>query len=166
MIRNVIAAWSDRDARLFERSTPLQFAGDRNRKLGYENDFDVVFLYGLETLDTEYKEALRNLGFRLHDASSLYAKFRSQYRVLERFGSFELNCFLRWLVLSEFFSGERIIHYDGDVVHNEHPRRLAEKIDGSTFVLQGCPALTAISNPNWFSVYRKQIDPFAADIFG
>ena len=166
MTRNVIVVWADKGSSVFERYTPLKFAGERNRRLGYANDFDVVFLYGIDTLDLEYKGNLKALGYRLHDASKPYAAVRARYPGLERFGRFERNCFLRWLVLAECFAGERLIHYDGDVVFNEDPRVLAERISGTTFVFQGCPAWTAISNLDWLAVYKEQLDRFVADVEG
>src|SRR5262249_32292468 len=57
-------------------------------------------------------------------------------------------------------------HYDGDVVFNEDPDVVANLLHGKTFVLQGCPALTSISDHGWFDQYREQLDRFTNDVRG
>ena len=37
-------------------------------------------------------------------------------------------------------------------------------LQGFTFVLQGCPAFTCISDLSWFDLYKRELDEFIKDI--
>ncbi len=165
-MRSVICAWCNRDSQQFEKHVPLQFVGDRNNTLGFSNDIDILFLDGFNKLDEPYKESLIELGYRLHDCSSIFADLDQKYYKLSGFGDYEKKCFLRWLVIFQYFSGESIVHYDGDIVFNENPLKLQDKIKNRTFVLQGCPALTCISDQTWFTQYIEQLNVLVNDIQG
>jgi hypothetical protein len=163
-MRNVICCWCNKDAEAFENHVPLYFCGKRNVKLGFENRIDVLFLSGYERLDETYKQNLQDVGYRVHDAGAIYNELAGRYSALHRFGDYEKKCFLRWPVIATVFPRESIIHYDGDVVLNEDPAVIARLLERKTFVLQGCPALTAISDQNWFTQYQEQLDLFVKDI--
>jgi len=165
-VRNVICAWSHADAVSFENHVPLYFIGKRNVLLGYDNNIDVLFLDGYDLLNDEYRDKLKTVGYRLHNVRSIFNALLKRYPTLTAFNGFETKCFLRWLVISTYFPGDSILHYDGDVVVNEDPSVISASLKGKTFVLQGCPALTCISNAVWFSQYEEQLNAFAADIRG
>ena len=165
-MRNVIVLWSKTSSDRFEKSIPLYFLCKRSSKLGFNSDIDVLFLEGYQLLDKEYIESLKDLGYKLYDVQRIYSILERRYSALDRFGDFEKKCFLRWLAIKEFYSGEEIIHYDGDIVFNEDPKILEQKFTGKTFVLQGCPALTAIYDTAWYTEYAKNLDLFTADIEG
>ncbi|QWV95082.1 hypothetical protein KP004_07860 [Geomonas oryzisoli] len=157
-MRNVICCWNDRNPSHFESHVPLLFSGRRNLALGFSNEIDLLFLNGLDLLGERYKEQLEEVGYRLHDVSDLYAGTADRYAALCAFGGYEMKCFLRWPVIASYFRGDRIIHYDGDIVFNEDPAVIGVLLQGSTFVLQGCPAVTCISDLDWFSRYQEQLD--------
>jgi hypothetical protein len=163
-MKAVIVVWYSPGKRSFEDIIPLRFVGERNRKLGFRNDLDILFLGGYGQLEEPYKEHLIDLGFVLHDVSELFGRLSTEYHSLRRFGSFEFSCFMRWLVIDAHFSGEEITHYDGDVVFNTDPIEFSKKVFGKTFVLQGCPAVAVIHDRDWFRVYREQLDLFAQDV--
>jgi hypothetical protein len=165
-MKNVIVAWCKTNERDFEEFVPLNFVGQRNLKLGFRNDFHIVFLEGFDRLSEWYKKMLQDSGYTLHDAVKLYDEIDAQYKQLDRLGDYGKKCFLRWLAVERLFSGEGIIHYDGDIVLNEDPAVIAKKVAGKTFVLQGCPAFTVISNQDWFEQYKNQLDLFANDVEG
>ncbi|MCK4650941.1 hypothetical protein KAT08_02075 [Candidatus Babeliales bacterium] len=163
-MKNVIVRWCYKNERAFEEFAPLKFVGERNQKLGFSNDMHIVLLDGFDRLSEHYKISLKNLGYTLHDASKSYKYFEEKYHQLHRFTDYEKKCFLRWLVIDQIFFGEKIIHYDGDIVFNEDPEIISKKVAGKTFVLQGCPAFTVISDVNWFEQYIKAFDEFANNI--
>jgi hypothetical protein len=165
-VRSVIVAWCKSDSSLFEKNVPLKFVGTRNKKLGFKTEIDVLFIDGYKLLDDNYKVALEGLGYRLHDTTKTYSELERKYEVLNQFGDYEKKCFLRWLVIRNVFSGERIIHFDGDIVFNECPQILSKNFIGKTFILQGCPALTVISNLDWFAQYEEELNLFVSNITG
>lgn len=165
-MKNVIIAWATGDEKSFENHVPLLFVGQRNQALGFSNNIHVLFMQGLEQLSQAYKSSLQVCGYVLHDVSQLYSQFAQAYSILRHFGDYETKCFLRWLVIEKFFAGDQIIHYDGDIVFNDDPKIIAQKVAGLTFVLQGCPAFTVISNRTWFEQYKHELDLFTNDING
>lgn len=163
-MRNVICVWNNGKGE-FEQNIPLEYIALRYEKLGYATEFDVVVLSGFDNFSSGYKESLSRSKFRLIDCGGLYKEAEFRNPNLARFGDYELKCFLRWIVLHEFYQSEPLIHYDGDVVCNENPDRIADLLTGRTFVLQGCPAFTCIGDPDsWYGAYRTALDEFTADI--
>lgn len=164
MAHKVIVAWCTSNAKNFEEQVPLHFVGKRNQQLGLGNGINVLFLQGYNALDKAYKSSLIELGYTLHDTAPLYDYFEKKYRVLDRFGDYEKKCFLRWLVMDQFFEGDPLVHFDGDIVFNESPDVIAQRVAQKTFILQGCPAFAALSNRTWFEQYRASLHTFTKNI--
>jgi hypothetical protein len=165
-MRNLICCWCNSDSENFENHVPLVLSGNRNTRLGFENRIDILFLSGFDRLTDAYKAALKNTGYRLHDVSGLYRELVTRYSPLDRFGDYEKKCFLRWPIIAKYFPNEPVVHYDGDIVFNEDPAVIARLFRHRTFVLQGCPALTAITDDRWFAQYNHELDLFVNDIEG
>src|SRR5438874_1747891 len=136
-MRNVICCWCDAGPDNFEKNVPLYFSGKRSLRLGFSNEIHLLFLSGYELLTDDYKGLLKDVGYTLHDLTTIYNKLQAEYSALRRFGNYEMKCFLRWLVISSYFPGEPIIHYDGDIVFNEDPATIGKLLNRKTFVLQG-----------------------------
>jgi hypothetical protein len=132
--------------------------------LGLNIGFDVLFLEGLHLLSSSYREKLSALGYRLHNGESLYRQLKKRYAVLERFGSYEQNCFLRWLAIRDFFGNTPFVHYDADIVFNTTPEEINAELSGLTFILHGCPAYARIEDPAWLESYTTELDRFVADM--
>jgi hypothetical protein len=163
-MRNVIVAWVPRDALHFEQAIPLRWLGTRNRRLGSPNDLHILFLDGFERLDARYVEALESLGYTLHDCHKNYLAHSRNFQALNQYGDTQKKCFLRWLIIRDVFSGEALVHYDGDVVFNETPEALGQRFQGFTFVLQGCPAVVSISGEGWLQADGRNLHQFAEDV--
>jgi hypothetical protein len=163
-VRNITAVYVKGNANSFEKHVPLKFVGQRNLSLGFSNDIDILFLEGFELLDDAYKSSLKELGYKLHDVREIYLEIFKEYSSLYRFSDFNQKCFLRWPVINKLYSGENIIHYDADIVFNEDPIKLGSLLDEKTFVLQGCPALTCISDSNWHLQYENNLKVYSSDI--
>ena len=163
-MRQVIAVWNRSGDAKFEKFAPLEFNGERNRRLGSKAEFDVLFLEGLEQLSEGYRDRLSSLGYRLHDVQRSYEELKEAYSPLARFGDYEQKCFLRWLAIRDFCGGEPFVHYDADIVFNATPEEIEADFAGLTFVLQGCPAYTRVSDPAWLTAYGVELDRFVADI--
>ncbi|MGC1782962.1 MAG: hypothetical protein WA708_10625 [Acidobacteriaceae bacterium] len=163
-MKSLIVVWNKSNAKSFEDQIPLLFNGMRNLRLGSKNAFDVLFLEGLNLLSRGYKERLSGLGYKLHDLATCYRKFESKYSKLAQFGDYERKCFLRWLVIKDFCGNSPFVHYDADVVFNATPEELDSAFAGLTFVLQGCPAYTRVSDPTWLEIYETELDSFNRNI--
>jgi hypothetical protein len=163
-MRSVIVAWCPSTTQKFEQAVPLDFVGKRNQRLNFSSNVDVLFLEGFERLDDRYKASLKDSGYTLHNAQAIYAELEPSFQALHQFGEYEKKCFLRWLVIAQYFAHEGIIHYDGDVVFNDSPAQLAKNLEGKTFILQGCPALAVISKTDWFDQYRQHLTQFTHDM--
>ncbi|MDQ3244214.1 MAG: hypothetical protein M3Q09_10835 [Gemmatimonadota bacterium] len=165
-MHHVIVAWAKSNTESFEAQVPLEFLARHYRERGYSGPFKVVVLHGRDKLDRRYADSLADLGFDLEDANGLFSEEHSRFARLDRFGEYELSCFLRWPVLRRLFGADPLIHYDGDVVMNVAPDEVAARFAGTTFVLQGCPALTVVSTNAWYEEYESELHRFAADIDG
>lgn len=165
-MHHVIVAWANSNAAEFEAQVPLEFIARRYRRLGYEARFQIVVLHGYERLETDYRSRLAELGFELHDAGAMFNEMHRQYAGLDRFGSYELSCFLRWPVLHRIFGDDAFVHYDGDVVLNVPAEEVARRFAGTSFVLQGCPAFTVVSDSTWYDQYEHELAEFSADTDG
>jgi hypothetical protein len=126
--------------------------------------FDVLFLEGLNLLSSGYRESLSELGYCLHDMERSYRKLRDQYSQLARFGEYEQNCFLRWLVIQDFCGKAPFVHYDADIVFNTTPEQIEAEFAGLTFMLQGCPAYTRVEDAEWLENYQAELNLFVTDI--
>jgi hypothetical protein len=162
-MRSVIVAWCPSTAQKFEQAVPLNFVGKRNQRLNFHSSIDVLFLEGFERLDDRYKASLRESGYTLHNAHTIYAELEPSFQALNQFGDYEKKCFLRWWVIAQYFAKEPVIHYDGDIVFNDSPDHLAKKLSGKNFILQGCPALAVISQTDWFDQYHQHLIQFSHD---
>ena len=156
--------WNKFNTTDFEEKIPLNFIAQRYRSRNFKAKFDLLFLEGMEKLSADYLNDLNQNGFLAHDVSKIFNSYSKKYSTLDRFGDYEKKCFLRWLVLQEYFQGEKIIHFDGDLILNEDPAAFLTKINGRTFVLQGCPAFTAINDPRWFCCYEENLDLLSKNI--
>src|ERR1039457_6582158 len=163
-MRQVITVWNNSGDSVFESHVPLVFNGERNRRLGSRTDFDVLFLEGLNLLSEGFRERLSTLGYHLHDAEGLYLRLKNRYKLLARFNDYEQKCFLRWLVIRDFYVEEPFVHYDADIVFNATPDDIETDFAGLTFILQGCPAYTRMDDPSWLESYGVELDRFVADV--
>lgn len=163
-MKSVIVAYVKDNEINFENTIPLQFVGKRNLSLGYSNDIYILFSQGYELLSPLYRDSLKDLGFHIYNVTDIYSKIDVQYPGLNALSQYEKNTFLQWLLMYEFFQGDPIIHYDGDIVFNEDPAIIAQKVKGKTFILQGCPAFTPVSDRQWFEQYKSALNEFCKNI--
>jgi hypothetical protein len=158
--------WNKSADFVFESLVPLEFNGERNRRLGSRINFAVLFLEGLSLLSEGYRDRLSVLGYHLHDVESSYLKLKNRYTGLARFGDYEEKCFLRWLAIRDFCGQTPFVHYDADIVFNATPEEIETDFAGLTFILQGCPAYARVEDPAWLESYERELDRFVADIEG
>lgn len=92
------------------------------------------------------------------DARSILGALDAEFPNLRRtYGDYESRCFLRWPALWRLLGDrpfEQVWHIDVDMVFFAGLEELAADTAGKTFILQGCPAFTSISRPDWFQTYE------------
>jgi hypothetical protein len=165
MNKIVTTGWIDQSGRISEEKVPSLWIGERNIELGSSNNIDLILLYGYDKLEKQYLSSLNEVGYTVIDASIPFSRLCRKFSKLSRFGPYERNCFLRWPLIHEIYSGESIFHFDGDIVFNIAPEELSSRLNQSTFVLQGCPGITSISNVKWLEQYQKELNSFSDDVF-
>ncbi|MFH1644689.1 MAG: hypothetical protein ABIA74_05975 [bacterium] len=164
-MRNVIVVFYDTNEKIYESQIPLLFVGKRNQQLGFDTKIDLLFLSGFKNYSLKYKNDLKSVGYVLHDVSSIFSELNSKYSFLNQYSDYDKKCFLRWLVIKNYFPGEKIIHYDGDIIFNENPEIIKNKVEGKTFVLDESPAFTVVNYPTWFDLYEWNLNNFKDNIF-
>jgi len=154
----------------FEHHVPLLFLGNYLKRKAWNQVFHVVFLDGFDRLSGNFVAKLRAVGFEVISLSSECRRLMRVFRNLERFGIYEMLCFLRWPMLLYYLGAgkirEQVFHFDGDVIFNASPQEITEDVAGLTFVLQGCPAFVSISNYDWLKSYCDELSKFNNDIEG
>ncbi|MDB5037080.1 MAG: hypothetical protein JWQ35_608 [Bacteriovoracaceae bacterium] len=166
MLTPVIVAWANGSAREFEEAVPLEFIGRHNQKRNFYNQIQILFLEGFDRLDADYKDRLRALGYQIHNVEQIFQTQKKKFSGLLRFNSYELKCFLRWPVIQEFFLGQPLVHFDGDIVFNIDPKELISCWENLDFVLQGCPAVTVMKDQKWLEVYHSELMSLSKDVEG
>ena len=167
-----IFAWltEKQDSESFEHQVPLIFLGNYLKRKGWNQVFHLLFLDGFERLSGSFVAKLRAVGFEVINFSSEYQRLMRAFWKLERFGNYEMLCFLRWPALLHYLKAnkirEQVFHFDGDVIFNASPKEIADDVAGLTFVLQGCPAFVSISNYDWLESYCGELSKFNDDIDG
>lgn len=149
-----------------EQNVPVLWHGEHLRRNGWSNPITLCFMHGLELLSSGYKECLRELGYELVDCAPLVTEITARYPQCRQLSTTSRFWFLRWNVL-QILASERglatVVHLDGDVVLLASPSDLLRDIVGKTFMLQGCPALTVISDMTWFNVWQEEFARFLSD---
>jgi hypothetical protein len=167
-----VFAWVDKnqDKASFESRIPLRHLGRSMRRHGSKDALNLLFLDGYSRLSSEYIAKLKKLGFNVVNLSVEVKQLVGAFQSLQRFGKYEMLCFLRWPALAHFLKKEnfrkQLIHIDGDIIFNADPGEIANDVKGLTFILQGCPAFTTITNYDWFECYYEELVKFSHDIEG
>jgi len=166
-----VFAWCLGDEASFNEAVPLDLVAESYRRHGSTVPLSVVVLEGHAALSRPYLERLQGMGLRIIDFSAGFTRILAAYpNLCARYSHYERNCFLRWIAFQEICRSRGIAgqvwHLDGDVILHASTDAIAEDTAGKTFVLQGCPVLVSISDPNWFSLYAGELRKLEADIDG
>ena len=146
-----------------EQNIPLLFSANYYIKKGYTEKINLLLLSKSD--DNSYLQELVNTGiYEIHDCSKLFQEISTQYPKFDKFGEYEKNCFLRWILIDRYFKHCPFIHIDGDVVFNEDLSIISTLSSRHTFVLQGCPAFSVINNHEWIKQYESELNKFHDDI--
>ncbi|RNC72771.1 MAG: hypothetical protein ED859_02080 [Desulfuromonadales bacterium] len=158
--------WTTRGDEALEQAVPVLWHGEHLRRQGWSNPITLCFLQGLELLSPGYRGRLVELGYEIVDCGPRAAALTERYPRGRELSTTSRCWFLRWNVLHELATergAETVVHLDGDVVLLADPRDVYRDVAGKTFMLQGCPALTVISDPSWFAVWEEELARLLAD---
>jgi hypothetical protein len=105
----------------------------------------------------------------VHEATAVYEGLLRRFpRIAAAFGGpyhVHVFGFLRWLVIDALFPGERVLCYDGDILHNAPLERLGEALAGTTRTATST-AFAAIADPRWFRVWERALVDLDGDVEG
>lgn len=158
--------WTTVAGDALEQDVPVLWHGEHLRRNGWANPITLCFMQGLELLSGGYKERLVDLGYEIIDCAQLVAEITASYPQCRQLSTTSRFWFLRWNVMQILASErnlETVVHLDGDVVLLVDPYDILRDVAGKTFMLQGCPALTVISDMKWFNVWQEELVRFLSD---
>ena len=145
----------------YATSTPLMEIAEHAQLHGFNDEpVDVLCLHGFEFIPPADLAALRGRNFILQDVSSLYRSIAVRYPNLrKRYSNHFFECFLRWIVIKEFYQGAPVLAWDADIFFNDKLSRIHAEFAGSTFT-SSSTCFVALSDPGWLAVYEEQLNLF------
>jgi len=158
--------WTTGGDSSFEQAVPILWHGEHLRRNGWNNPISLCFLQGLELLSDNYRSRLIDLGYEIIDCSRLTGVIMDRYPRSRELVTTSRYWFLRWNVLrlvAEERAAKTVVHLDGDVVFLADPNKLYQEVKGKTFMLQGCPVMTVITDNSWFDVWEEELARLLAD---
>jgi len=130
----------------------------------------VLLINDADKLCPDYKELCDFLGVEIVNVAGMKSRVANTYPQLALYSNFEANCFMRWLFIEEYLKKaaqpiKDVLIVDGDILFLIKPEYLINAFTGTTFVLQGCPALTFLSEPlEWLDKYVNNLSYFVQNI--
>jgi hypothetical protein len=150
----------------FEQSVPVLWHGEYLRRHNWDNPITLCFMQGFELLSNIYRKNLVDVGYEIINVASLVSTLTERYPRSRELSTTSRYWLFRWNILkslAEDRSAQTVIHLDGDLVLLADPNQLYQEVAGKTFMLQGCPAFTAISDPAWFTAWEEELSRFFLD---
>jgi len=124
---------------------------------------NALVLSGFDLLPATYLDELKEHSVNLQDVTSLTQELVQEYRSdLNFVNNYEFLCFVRWLVISKFFSNSPFVHIDSDLYIQIDSGDFLDLFTGLSGTF-GSPCLTACSSPEWLESYRDNFLMFIND---
>ena len=165
----VVNVWHELSSdEAFERTIPLALNGRRIARLGWSNPIHAVFLRGLDRLSARYLGELRDLGYRIHDASRLVAELMPRVDVFaerwKAWGGIKHYGLLRFLVMPRLFPGTSLITFDGDMIVNAPFADMAAPLGDQLYFLGGSSCFGSIpAGSDFFAVFEQHVAAIRRD---
>lgn len=126
---------------------------------------NLVFVGQVDLIPAETLQYLGN-SFLIHDATKEYNELTKEFANIVGFfgGPYTIFTFgfLRWLLVDRVFNGEKVLCYDGDIIHNVAPDELARAFHGITRTATST-CFASISDLDWFRAWRQNLQYFNRD---
>jgi hypothetical protein len=132
-------------------------------------DIEVLVIRGFEHIAEAERRRLKKLRYNLVDASGVLASVKARYPYANetrvwRGEPFHEACFLRWLVLEEYFGSEPVLAMDGDIVWRVDPYTFLDAwTSGGSTLCFGAPCFAFIRERSWYEAYRSGLERLARD---
>lgn len=148
-------------AEQYDTRTPLYELAEHARERGFNDEpVDVLCLFGWEFVPEADRVALQARNFHLRDVSKLYRGIAARYPNLQgRYQSHFFECFLRWVVIREYYGTTPLLAWDADIFFNERLSRLHDEFAGATFTCSST-CFVALHDPGWLETYTRELDLF------
>jgi len=121
----------------------------------------VVPMAGADVLLDPVRELSASMGAAWFDGRDIFRELEDAFpRLASTRGEYEVRCLLRWPLLRRMLGGtdfRQVWHIDSDMLFYASLEELARDTAGKTFILQGCPAFSSISEPGWFDTYERAL---------
>ena len=132
-------------------------------------DIEVLVIRGFEHISEDARRRLAKMRYRVVDASGVLAAVKQRYPYANetrvwRGDGFHEACFLRWLVLEEYFAGEPVLAMDGDMVWRVDPFVFFDAwMAGGSTLCFGAPCFAFVRDRSWYETYRSGLERLARD---
>jgi hypothetical protein len=150
-----------------EPHMPFLFHGEMMKSRGWKNPVKLVLMNHNPALSGGYVSSLGEYGYEIHDESQTGERLKRKYRTLSKLPEYLFYTFIRWIVLKKMVDRKRIslplILIDGDIIFTEDPENVAREVMGKTFILQGNPCFSVISDYRWFEQYETELLRYDSD---
>jgi hypothetical protein len=151
----------------FEANIPLIRHAEFMRRFGIENKLHVHFMLGAERLSQAYHRALREHGYQVHDNSADMSLVLSRFPNIACLPTYFAYNYLRWPILELLVDRGDItlplVGVDGDIAFTAPFDDITRDIAGKTFILEGNPCFTAISDMEWLRSYGRELERLDRD---
>jgi hypothetical protein len=150
-----------------EQSLPLRLHGQYLRKRGWKNPITLVAMNGIHKLSPSYRSELCELGYRIVDEQRVAEGALAEVPRIAASHPYRAYTMLRFEVARRLVEEGRIelpmIVLDGDLFLTAEPSAIAAEVADETFILQGCPAFTAIADKGWMEEYWSEMQRYDRD---
>ena len=149
----------------FVADSPIHLLAASIRATGCREKI-ILLINDVNKLPEDYYLLLNSLDVKIVNVDQMTSIITSGYPALASLNFYEMACFVRWLFIERYLRqyderAKDVLIVDGDVLFLVSPGLLRQAFSGRTFVLQGCPAITFLSEPlEWLDEYLQSFGVF------
>ena len=148
----------------YRNNTPINEIADHAQLNGFNDEpVDVLCLHGHEFIPAEDIARLARQNFHVKDVSALYAAVAKRYPNLRKVHQNHFfECFLRWIVVKEYYQATPLLAWDADIFFNEKLSVIHAAFAGSTLTCSST-CFVALHDPTWLQAYEQHLVAFERD---
>lgn len=162
-----IFIYVDKDETHFEANVPLEFQGRLRKAWGQSNNIKIFIMSGASRLSPAYIESLEHLGYDVMNAEKYMEDILERFPKIAKLTPYYSYTYLRWIFAKSLIDNKILdfpyINIDADMVFLEDLEAISSDVQGKTFLLQGCPCFTPVSDMEWLVNYEKELAQYFDD---